>query len=94
MTSERILGELKDSNTTYGDKIIYLNKKLFKNSFGKVFSTLLHEMLHVFGKDGDRQFTDALTIVMERIINNHSIIKDYELRWNSFQKKLSTSQYD
>ena len=90
VTSEQLLGELKDSNTTYGHKTIYLNKKLFKNSFGKVFSTLLHEMLHVFGRDGDRQFTDALTIVMERIINNHNIIKDYELKWNSFQKKLGT----
>ena len=89
VTSEKLLGELKSSGKTFGDKIIYLNKKLFKSNFGEVFSTLLHECCHLFGRDGDRGFTDALTIVMSRIINNHKIIEEYCHRWDLYQGKSS-----
>ena len=85
VTSQTLLGELRDSNSTYGDKIIYLNKNLFSSSFGIIFSTLLHEMCHVFGRDGDRQFTDALTRVMEKIINNSNIIVKFSQEWESFK---------
>ena len=86
VTSEKLLGELKSSQVTYGDKVIYLNKKLFKEDFGEIFSTLLHEMGHLFGRDGDRQFTDLLTIVMCRIINNHKIINEYCNKWQAYQE--------
>tara|TARA_B110000858_G_C17801527_1_gene475582 strand:- start:1238 stop:2896 length:1659 start_codon:yes stop_codon:yes gene_type:complete len=85
VNSKVLLGELRDSNSTYGDKIIYLNKTLFSSSFGVIFSTLLHEMCHVFGRDGDRQFTDALTRVMEKIINNSNIITKFSHEWESFK---------
>ena len=85
VTSEKLLGELKSSQSTYGDKIIYLNKKLFKQNFGEVFSTLLHEMSHLFGADGSRDFGDALTVVMCRIINNNKIINEYCNKLDTYQ---------
>ncbi len=91
VTSEKLLGELKSSGKTFGDKIVYLNKKLFKSNFGEVFSTLLHEFCHIFGRDGSRDFTDALTIVMCRIINNHKIIDDYSKQWEYYKVDLKTN---
>ena len=91
VSSEKLLGELKTSGKTFGDKIVYLNKKLFSSNFGEVFSTLLHEFCHIFGRDGSRDFTDALTIVMCRIINNHKIIDDYSKQWEYYKVDLKTN---
>lgn len=90
VTSEKLLGELKSSGKTFGDKIVYLNKKLFNSNFGEVFSTLLHEFCHIFGRDGSRDFTDALTIVMCRIINNHKIMHDFTKQWESYKLDLKS----
>ena len=82
--SEDLLGELKDSRE-YGSKVIYLNVKIFSGSFGKFFSVLVHELLHVFGKDGDRQFTDALTILIERVVDNYNVISEQSEEWQKYK---------
>jgi len=86
VTSDKLLGELQNSSSVYGDKTIYLNKKLFKDQFGRAFSTLLHEMCHIFGADGSRDFSDFLTVVMERIINSHKVIKSYTKKWDEWRE--------
>ena len=91
VTSEKLLGELKSSGKTFGDKIVYLNKKLFTSNFGEVFSTLLHEFCHLFGRDGDRSFTDSLTIVMCRIINNPKIVDEYIQKWEAHKIELKSN---
>lgn len=91
VTSEKLLGELKSSGKTFGDKIVYLNKKLFTSNFGEVFSTLLHEFCHLFGRDGDRSFTDSLTIVMCRIINNPKIVDEYIQKWEAHKVELKSN---
>ena len=53
--SKDLLGQLKD-NRAYNDKTIFLNKELFKSSFGRFFSTLAHEMSHVLVKMAKRIF--------------------------------------
>lgn len=82
--SKDILGELKD-NREYSDKTIYLNKELFKSSFGKFFSILTHEMSHVFGSDGEREFSDVLTHLLEQAVQRNSVIAKYSRGWGRFK---------
>ena len=78
--SEDILGELKDGRG-YGDKTIYLNQKLFKEKFPRFFSILSHEMAHVFGGDGERQFSDVLTHILEQAVQKNSVFSRYSKTW-------------
>ena len=78
--SKDLLGELKDSRD-YDGKTIYLNKDLFKSNFGKFFAILTHEMSHVFGKDGEREFSDVLTHLIEQAVSKNSVISKYSRGW-------------
>ena len=78
--SSDILGELKDGRG-YGDKTIYLNQKLFNAKFSKFFSILAHEMSHVFGGDGERQFSDVLTHILEQAVQKNSVLSKYSRQW-------------
>ena len=83
--SDEILGELKDGRG-YGDKTIYLNHKLFKSEFPKFFSILSHEMAHVFGGDGERQFSDVLTHILEQAVKKNSVFSRYSRQWERSYK--------
>ena len=75
------MGELRESGIN--SKIIYLNKSLFKESFGKFFSVWLHELSHSFaGSDGDRSFSDCLTLLISKCIDNHMSVKKYSNQWS------------
>ena len=64
-------------------KIIYIHKNLFKESFGKFFSVWLHELSHTFaGSDGSRSFSDALTYLIQKSIDNNASVKRYSNKWN------------
>ena len=78
--SNDILGELKDGRD-YDDKTIYLNKDLFKSHFGKFFSVLTHEMSHIFGGDGKREFSDILTHLLEQAVQKNSVLSKYSKQW-------------
>ena len=78
--SKDLLGQLKD-NRAYNDKTIFINKELFKSSFGRFFSTLAHEMSHVFGEDGQREFSDVLTHLLEQAVLKNKIIGQYSKKW-------------
>ena len=80
--SKDLLGQLKD-NRAYNDKTIFLNKELFKSSFGRFFSTLAHEMSHVFGEDGQREFSDVLTHLLEQAVLKNKIIGQYSKKWKA-----------
>ena len=81
ITCNLLLGELRDSGVN--SKIIYLNKSLFKESFGKFFSVWLHELSHSFaGSDGDRSFSDCLTVLIQKCIDNNASVKKYSNQWS------------
>ena len=82
--SKDLLGQLKD-NREYNDKTIFLNKELFKSSFGKFFSTLSHEMSHVFGQDGQREFSDVLTHLLEQAVQRNKILNQYAKKWKELK---------
>ena len=82
ITCKDLLGELKDKYD-YNTKVIYLHKSLFKESFGKMFSVFLHELSHALGGyDGDRSFSDCLTILIEKCIDNNNEVKKYSKEWS------------
>ena len=82
--SKDILGELKSSRE-HSDKIIYLNKDLFSSNFPKFFSILTHEMSHVFGSDGDREFSDVLTHLLEQAVARNSVLSKYSKQWSRYK---------
>ncbi len=82
ITCKDILGELKNTSD-YNGKIIYLHKDLFQKSFGSMLSTFLHELCHSLGhNDGSREFSDSLTVLIQKCIDNHSSVKKYSKEWS------------
>lgn len=83
--SDTLLGELRDENSQFGDKVVYLNQILFTGSFGQLLSTLTHELTHVFSYDGSRSFSDALTIMMKRFIEKPEVLSEYNKKWEDLK---------
>lgn len=74
-------GELKN-NSDYNSKTVYLHKDLFKSNFGQVLSVFLHELSHATGsRDGQREFSDMLTVLLASSINKHKTISKYNKEW-------------
>ena len=86
ITCKDILGELKNASD-YNSKIIYLHRDLFKETFGKMFSVFLHELSHSLGhNDGSREFSDSLTVLIQKCIDNNESVKKYSKQWQKAYK--------
>ena len=82
---KELLGELKNNNE-YNSKTVYLHKDLFKSSFGKIFSTFLHELSHSHGSgDGEREFSDMLTVLLQNSIEKNNVISKYSKEWSRYK---------
>ena len=81
ITCKELLGELRESGVN--SKIIYIHKDLFNESFSKFFSIWLHELSHSFsGEDGSRTFSDALTHLIQKCIDNNISVKKHSNQWS------------
>ena len=86
ITCKDLLGELKNSYD-HNSKIIYLHKNLFNESFGKMFSVFLHELSHSLGhNDGSREFSDSLTVLIQKCIDNNRHVQKYSREWSNLTK--------
>lgn len=85
--SNDILGEFRSSNG-FGDTSVALNRILFVGSFSTMFSTFLHEISHIYGYDGDRKFTDALTHLIESLIENIDKLQNAEIEWKKYRERI------
>ncbi len=56
---------------------------LRKDNFSEALSVYLHEMAHMFGAEGTRNFTSALTRIIELCVKNNERIESYRKRWES-----------
>ena len=79
--SEELIGELRERSSRY-DNRVFLNKQFFLYDFSLAMSILLHEWGHIYGYDGSRDFTDALTEFIALIIKKRSILDSFENKWN------------
>ncbi len=82
ITCKDILGELKNTSD-YNSKVIYLHKDLFSKSLGHIMAVFLHELSHSLGhNDGSREFSDSLTILIQKCIDNNQSVKKYSKEWD------------
>ena len=82
ITCKDILGELKNTSD-YNSKVIYLHKDLFSKSLGHIMAVFLHELSHSLGhNDGSREFSDSLTILIQKCIDNNHSVKKYSKEWD------------
>lgn len=78
--SETVLGSLRRGRG-YRSREVFLAEDVFISDFGRALAVFLHEHTHIFGYDGDRRFTDALTELIEVIVRNRARLDDYDVRW-------------
>jgi hypothetical protein len=68
-----------------------LNTKFFTYTFSDAVAILLHEWTHIYGYDGSRMFSDALTEIIAIILKNRkldAVFASFEDKWDSFVDKI------
>jgi len=64
-----------------------LHKDLFSKSMGTIMSVFLHELSHSLGhNDGSREFSDSLTVLIQKCIDNNQSVKKYQKEWDKVYK--------
>ena len=77
-----VLGELKKARS-YGSRHVFFSEDVFVADFARALATYLHEHAHIFGYDGSRGFTDALTELLETVVRNRDELDEYEKKWDT-----------
>jgi hypothetical protein len=75
-----VLGELKRARK-YRSLEVFLAEQVFATDFAEALAVYLHEHAHIFGHDGDRGFTDALTELLEAVVRFRADMDGYEAEW-------------
>ena len=65
-----------------------LSQRVFVLDFGPAFAVFAHELAHVFGPDGDRAFTNALTYVIEHTIQRRSQLETHVNAWRAARRNV------
>jgi hypothetical protein len=86
--TEVVLGTLRDGRG-FRSSDVFLAAKLFTGPFSTAVAVFLHEHAHIFGYDGSRGFTDALTELIETIIAVRSDLDSYETEWEKARRTVS-----
>lgn len=85
--TEVLLGQLKD-NREWRSYEVFLAANVFLADFPEAISIYLHEHAHIFGYDGSRGFTDALTKLLAAVIANRVSMDKYEKLWNAARDRV------
>lgn len=88
---EVLLGELKNARG-YKSHEVYLAEHIFLSDFAAALSTFLHEHTHMFGYDGSRTFSDALTELLEAIIRERVALEKFEGQWKEIGQVIMTER--
>ncbi len=91
--SEEIIGELRIGRK-YDSADFYLSQNFFLLPFSSALSILLHEWGHIYGYDGSRQFSDALTCIIAEIIKQRNKVDYIEKMWGMISQKISVKQFN
>jgi hypothetical protein len=89
--SDEIIGEMKEKKAYYSTDV-YLSKHFFSFSFSDAVALLAHEWNHIYGYDGSRSFSDALTHFIACLIDKRNEIDDFESRWNEYLQEIMNEQ--
>jgi hypothetical protein len=86
-----ITGKATGALGYYGKGHLFLDIAIFAMPFSHALALLLHEMLHFFGTDGSKEFTYALTDVIQKLLDDGDIMqykKIYESKWEIMKNKI------
>jgi hypothetical protein len=85
--TETLLGALR-SGRGYGSREVFLSEDVFVGDFALALATFLHEHAHIFGHDGSRGFTDALTALLEMAVRCRSSFDQHEEEWEGIRSAV------
>lgn len=75
-----LLGQLRRGRN-YRSTEVYLDAGVFVADLGHAAAVFLHEHAHIFGWDGSRGFSDALTEMLETVMREHRQLASVEPIW-------------
>ena len=85
--TEAALGALRKERG-FRSPNVFLAAELFVSEFSRTVAVYLHEHAHIFGYDGDRGFTDALTELIESVIVMRKEMDRYETAWDKARQEV------
>ena len=85
--TETILGELKEKRN-YHSREVFLSTRVFVADFAEALAVFLHEHTHIFGYDGSRGFSDALTELLETVVRERKNLDPAEAKWNHAREQV------
>ena len=85
--SKVVLGELRQDRH-YSSQEVFLATDVFEADFAEAFAVFVHEHAHIFGYDGSRGFTDALTGLLETVVAHRKDLDPYETRWLALRDQV------
>ncbi len=89
--TEAILGALK-TGRGYQSVDVFLAASVFTEDFARALAIFLHEHAHVYGYDGSRGFTDALTELIEAAVRHRQSLDAYEGEWQTARQEVLTER--
>ena len=89
--TEYVRGELKRGRK-YGSLEVFLAEQVFVADFAEALAVYLHEHAHIFGHDGDRGFTDALTGLIEAAVRFRADMDGYEAQWETARAQVQAER--
>lgn len=91
--TQTILGQLK-SDRSYRSREVFLAESVLVAEFPEALAIFLHEHAHIFGYDGSRAFTDALTELLETIIRYRSELEAFNASWNTAKEVVENERLE
>lgn len=85
--NSELLGELR-RDRGYRSKEVYFDAEIFVSDLPCAAAIFLHEHAHVFGYDGSRGFTDALTELLETVIRHRNQLEKFDRAWSGQVEKV------
>lgn len=91
--TEVVRGQLK-SGRSYHSREVFLAESVFVSDFPEALATFLHEHAHIFGHDGSRGFTDALTELLETVVRFRRDLDQYETKWQEVSASVQRERVE
>jgi hypothetical protein len=86
--TEALLGQLKKGRA-YRSREVFLAEAVFESDFAQALAAFLHEHAHIFGYDGSRGFTDALTELLENVVRFRDSLGVQESKWETIRSAVA-----
>ncbi len=80
--TEAVLGMLKHGRSWYSVEV-FLSCDIFASDLAHALAVFLHEHAHIFGHDGSRGFSDALTELLEVVVRYRDFVSEREGAWQA-----------